>query len=163
MSRSKELAARRQQLIDQRTRDKNRLQKAASATIGRQIRSSVNYLSNQIERLEKVARDVLKANPDLKRRYDLALSVPGAGPVLALSVTAFLPELGTLNCRELAALVGVAPYNRESGSFSGRRSIYGAGPGCAPSCTWPRCRRCAPISTSWRYTSAWSMPESPRR
>ena len=121
----KELAARRQQLIDQRTRDKNRLGKAASATIRRQIRSSVNYLSNQIERLEKVVQDVLKANPDLKRRYDLALSVPGAGPVLALSVTAFLPELGTLNRRELAALVGVAPYNRESGSFSGRRSIYG--------------------------------------
>ena len=71
----KELAARRQQLIEQRTRDKNRLGKAASATIRRQIRSSVNYLSNQIERLEKVVQDVLKANPDLKRRYDLVLPI----------------------------------------------------------------------------------------
>ena len=121
----KELAARRQQLVGQRAREKNRLQNAASATIRRQIRLSVNYLSNQIERLEKVVRDAINASPELKRRYDLLLSVPGAGPVLALSVTAFLPELGTLNRRELASLVGVAPYNRESGSFSGRRSIYG--------------------------------------
>ena len=125
LSEIKELAARRLQLVEQRTRDKNRLQKAASATIGRQIRSSVNYLNNQIKRLEKLVRDAINASPELKRRYDLLLSVPGAGPVLALSVTAFLPELGTLNRRELASLVGVAPYNRESGSFSGRRSIYG--------------------------------------
>ena len=93
----KELATRRQQLVGQRTREKNRLGKAASATIRRQIRSSVTYLNNQIQRLEETVSDAISANAELRHRYDLALSVPGAGPVLALAVTAFLPELGTLN------------------------------------------------------------------
>ena len=121
----KELAVRRLQLIDQRTCEKNRLGKSESAAIRRLIRSSITYLNNQIERLEEAVRDALAANPELERRYDLICSAPGAGPVLALTAIAFLPELGTLNRRELASLVGVAPYNRESGSWSGRRSIYG--------------------------------------
>ena len=121
----RELAARRLQLVNQRTREKNRLGKSESVTARRLMRSSIAYLGNQLERLEKIVGDLLAASPELKIRYDLALSVPGVGPVLALSLIAFLPELGTLNRRELAALVGVAPYNRESGSFAGRRSIYG--------------------------------------
>ena len=121
----KELATRRLQLIVQRTREQNRLGKSESAAIRRLIRSSITYLNNQIERLEKTALVVTARSPELKRRYGLIRSVPGAGPVLALSAIAFLPELGTLNRRELAALVGVAPYNRESGSYIGRRSIYG--------------------------------------
>ena len=121
----KELAARRLQLVGECVREKNRLHKSDSAAVRRLIRSSITYLNNQVERLDGAVGDLLAANPGIKRRYDLARSVPGAGPVLALALTAFLPELGTLNRRELAALVGVAPYNRESGSFAGRRSIYG--------------------------------------
>ena len=121
----RELAARRGQLMEQRTREKNRLGKAGSAVIRRQIRSSIKWLTNQIERLDKAIRDAIWGNRRLKSRYDLLLSVPGTGPGLALSLTAFLPELGTLNRRAVAALVGVAPYSRDSGALRGRRSIWG--------------------------------------
>lgn len=121
----KELATRRLQLVSQRTSEKNRLGKSENVYIRRLIRSSITYLDNQIELLERAARERMAQSPELQYRYDLILSVPGAGPALALSAIAFLPELGAMNRRELASLVGVAPYNRESGSFRGRRSIYG--------------------------------------
>lgn len=121
----KELAVRRLQLLEQRTREKNRLARCGNAAVRRLIRASIAYLNGQLERLDGVVGEALAGSAELQRRYELVRSVPGAGPVLALTLTAFLPELGTLNRRELASLVGVAPYNRESGSFSGRRSIYG--------------------------------------
>ena len=121
----KELTTRRQQLVGQRTREANRLDKVASPTGLDQIRSSIAWFSGQIDSLEEAIAELIAQSPALKARYDLLLTVPGVGPVLATSTIAYLPELGTLNRRQAAALVGVAPYSRESGSFSGRRSIRG--------------------------------------
>lgn len=120
-----ELVTRRQQLIGQRTREMNRRDKARSAIAMRQIRASIAWCSRQIARLEKDIAELIAKSPALRARHDLLLTVPGVGPVLAATAIAYLPELGTLNRRELAALVGVAPYSRESGSYSGRRSIRG--------------------------------------
>ena len=121
----KELATRRLQLVSQRSGEKNRLGKSENVYIRRLIRASITYLDKQIERLERAARKAIAQSPELEGRHRLICSVPGAGPVLALAAIAFLPELGAMTRRELASLVGVAPYNRESGSFRGRRTIYG--------------------------------------
>ena len=121
----KELAARRGQLVSHRTREKNRLGKAVSILTHRQVRSSIDWLTAQVEHLDRAIRDAIAADSQLETRYNLLLSVPGAGPGLALSLIAFLPELGTLNRREIASLVGVAPYSRDSGALRGRRSIWG--------------------------------------
>ena len=121
----KELATRRQQLVSHRTREKNRLGKAVSILTHRQVRSSIDWLTAQVAHLDRAIRDAIAADSQLETRYNLLLSVPGAGPGLALSLIAFLPELGTLNRREIASLVGVAPYSRDSGALRGRRSIWG--------------------------------------
>lgn len=121
----RELTTRRLQLVGQRSREKNRRDKAASPLAQDQIRSSIAWTTEQIERLEKAIGELIARSVDLKARYDLLRTVPGVGPVLASATIAYLPELGTLNRRELAALVGVAPYSRESGTYSGKRSIRG--------------------------------------
>ena len=123
--RIKELVTRRQQLLGQRTREKNRLGKTREPLIARQIRSSIAWLTNQIERLDSHVLAAIEASRELAERYRLIRSVPGAGPNLAAAVTAYLPELGSLNRRQIASLAGVAPYSRDSGSFRGKRSIWG--------------------------------------
>lgn len=123
--RIKELVTRRQQLLGQRTREKNRLGKTSDRFIARQIRSSIAWLSRQIERLDSHVLAAIEASRELSERYRLIRSVPGAGPNLAATITAYLPELGLLNRRQIASLAGVAPYSRDSGSFRGRRSIWG--------------------------------------
>ena len=124
-SQIKELATRRLQLVRQRTREKNRLGKARSPLCLRQIRASIAWCSRQVLHLDGAIGELIAASPALKARYELLCSVPGTGPVLATSAIAYLPELGSLSRRRLASLVGVAPYTRESGSYSGRRSIWG--------------------------------------
>ncbi len=111
--------------LSHRTREKNRLGKAVSILTHRQVRSSIDWLTAQVAHLDRAIRDAIAADSQLETRYNLLLSVPGAGPGLALSLIAFLPELGTLNRREIASLVGVAPYSRDSGALRGRRSIWG--------------------------------------
>ncbi len=124
-ARIKELVTRRQQLVEQRAREKNRLGKTRDPLIARQIRSSITWLNNQIERLNAHVLDAIEASAELYERYRLILSVPGAGPNLAAAMTAYLPELGSLNRRQVASLAGIAPYSRDSGAFRGRRSIFG--------------------------------------
>ena len=121
----KELAGRRQQLVEQLVREKNRLGKASSARVYREIRVSINWLSARIGRVDRSLQGMIADDKALRSRYDLLLSVPGVGPQLALTLMANLPELGILNRRTIASLVGVAPYSRESGSFRGRRAIWG--------------------------------------
>ena len=120
-----QLVVRRRQLIDLRTAEKNRLPMAHSRSVIKSIRSMVEQLQKKIRQIEKHITDLVESDEQLQCQTVLMESVPGVGPVTAVSLLAELPELGQLNRQEIAALVGVAPFNRDSGKFHGRRSIWG--------------------------------------
>ncbi|MFO1079208.1 MAG: transposase [Reyranellaceae bacterium] len=85
----------------------------------------VRQLERDVAQLDKLIAEAIAACPALSTRHDLVCSVPGVGPVLAATLLAFLPELGTLPNRSIAALVGVVPYDFDSGRMKGRRHIFG--------------------------------------
>lgn len=120
-----DLLLRRSQLLQMQVAERNRLSRSISLSMRRDIRAAVTWLQRRIARLDSMLQELVKATPALADRHDLLLSVPGVGPQLALALTAWLPELGTLNRRQIASLVGVAPLNRDSGAFRGRRSVWG--------------------------------------
>jgi len=118
------LQARRRQLIEMLTAEKNRLEKA-SPRVAREIRGHIRHLDRRLEALDKELQDLVRSSPDWRLKAHLLRSVPGIGPVLAGTILADLPELGTLNRKQIAALVGVAPLNRDSGVLRGKRSVWG--------------------------------------
>lgn len=111
--------------MGQRVREMNRLHRAAGARVEREIRLSIKWLSGRIERLDRLLNELICADAGLAARRALLMSVPGVGTGVATSLTAHLPELGSLNRRAIAALAGVAPYSRDSGVYRGRRAIPG--------------------------------------
>jgi transposase len=88
-------------------------------------RRRANRLQADVLLLDKRIAGFIAANPRLARRDRQLRSVPGVGPVLSHTLLALLPELGELSAREVAALVGVAPYDHDSGKLKGQRCIYG--------------------------------------
>ena len=152
----KELATRRQQLVGQRTCAKNRLDKVQSAVARRQIRSSITWLANQIARLDEIASDMIATGGELKQRYDLLRSVPGAGPVLALALTAYLPEPGNLKPPPgWPRSWEWRPTAARAAPSVARVQSMGEDPESAPPCIWGRWRPCAATPTSRRSTTAW--------
>jgi transposase len=89
------------------------------------INRILRVLDQQREDLDRLIAQLIESDDDWKSRRDLMASVPGVGQVTASKLVAELPELGRLNRRQIAALVGVAPINRDSGTFRGRRTIFG--------------------------------------
>ena len=89
------------------------------------IKSRIRSLKAQIEKMEKLIAAAIKASPFLKRAVAALTGVKGVGQLTAASLLAAMPELGTLNRRQAAALAGLAPFNRDSGNLRGKRSIYG--------------------------------------
>lgn len=118
------LVTRRQQLVEMVTAEKNRLRQAARR-VRPQIEAHVQWLQARLEELDKNLVEFLRASPLWRAKEDLLRSVPGVGPVLSSTLLAGLPELGTLNRRQIAALVGVAPLNRDSGTLRGKRTVGG--------------------------------------
>lgn len=121
----KDLVARRQQLIDMRTAEKNRLSRAHTPQVIKGIRKIILTLNAQIKAIDKELKNEIKNNPAWDTKLALITSVPGIGPTTAQVLLFCLPELGTLNRQQIAALVGVAPLNRDSGSMRGKRTIAG--------------------------------------
>jgi len=124
---SAELAAlmgRRRQLIEMLTAEKNRLG-SASRRVRQNIQVHINWLERQLSQLDRDLGDLIQNSPIWREKDDLLQSVPGVGPVLSLTLLANLPELGTLNRRQIAALVGVAPLSRDSGTLRGKRTVWG--------------------------------------
>jgi transposase len=121
----KDLVARRQQLIDMRTAEKNRLSRAHTPQVIKGIRKIILTLNAQIKAIDKELKNEIKNNPAWDTKIALITSVPGIGPTTAQVLLFCLPELGTLNRQQIAALVGVAPLNRDSGSMRGKRTIAG--------------------------------------
>jgi transposase len=118
------LVTRRRQLIGMLTAEKTRLQQAAQ-WIHKDIQGNIRFLEKRLKKLSANITKNIKNTPGWKEKDDLIKSVPGAGEVLSMNLLASLPELGKLNRREIATLVGVAPLNRDSGKFRGKRMIWG--------------------------------------
>ena len=118
------LTTRRSQLVTMLVSEKNRLGRA-SHSVRPRIQSHITWLEQELSDLENDLREALRRSPVWREKDDLLRSVPGVGEQLSLSLLAYLPELGTLNRKQIAALVGVAPFNRDSGPRRGKRSVWG--------------------------------------
>jgi transposase len=118
------LLTRRQQIVAMLTAEKNRL---GSATRGLRprIQAHLGWLQQELQDLNVTLYDEIRRTPAWREKDDLLQSVPGVGPVTACVMIAALPELGQLDRKQIAALVGVAPLNRDSGTIRGRRTIWG--------------------------------------
>jgi len=118
------LVTRRRQLVGMRTAEKNRLSTCPVLMRG-DIAEHIAWLESRIEQLEDEINDMLTNNPSWRERVALVTTVPGIGRVTAATLLAELPELGTLNRQKIAALAGLAPYNRDSGPRKRTRRIFG--------------------------------------
>lgn len=121
----KALLTRRQELVEMITAEKNRLGTAFSQAVREGIQAHVDWLQHQLKELDQELGQKVRESPIWREKEDLLRSVPGVGPVLSLTLLAELPELGALERRQIAALVGVAPFNRDSGTLRGRRTVWG--------------------------------------
>ena len=115
----------RRQLVKTRTEQANRQLTTFSKSAKKALQAVLNILDKQIAKLDKQIRDHIDSNDQWKHLDALIQSAPGAGNVLASTLVANLPELGHTESRQLAALVGVAPFNHDSGRFKGQRTIQG--------------------------------------
>ena len=118
------LLGRRQPLITMRTAEQNRLART-SGRLAQDIEAHIAWLHARIATLDDDLETMLRASPLWRENDDLLQSAPGIGPVCARTLLLELPELGTLTRQQMAALVGVAPLNGDSGTLRGRRTIWG--------------------------------------
>ncbi len=124
MRRMSDLLSRRQQLLVMQTMEKNRLQIMPKELLS-SIKPILTALKNQLAKIDHQLMKLIESSPQYQHKNALLQSVPGVGPVVALSLISNMPELGCLTNKQAAALVGVAPINRDSGSFQGQRRIRG--------------------------------------
>lgn len=115
---------RRRQLVDMITAESNR-RALASATVRRRVEVHIAWLERELANIERDLQRLIEASPLWRARDDLLQSVPGIGPRVACGLIALLPELGTLNRQQISALVGLAPFNDDSGGRRGVRHIKG--------------------------------------
>ena len=120
-----ELVARRRQLVEFQTMERNRLEMARQATAIHSLKKHLTLLEKQIKQLNAAIAKLIESDDDWRRTAEIVSSTPGIGDTTAATLIAELPELGQLNRAEIASLVGVAPFNDDSGKFEGRRRIRG--------------------------------------
>lgn len=118
----KALLVRRRQLVDMMTAEKNR-QATAPKRIRRHIQTHIDWLQKRLSEIDQDLAGTIQKSPMWKAKDEILQSTPGIGPTTSTTMLAALPELGSLNRHTIAALVGVAPMNRDSGKFRGRRMI----------------------------------------
>ena len=121
----KELMARRSQLVQMRVAEQNRLDHVFDNTVGKSIHAMIKMVEQQISKVDKEIADHIEHDPRLKEKAQLVKTMPGIGDITASMIVTMLPELGCLNRRQIAALVGIAPINRDSGLFRGKRMTGG--------------------------------------
>ncbi len=118
------LVARRRQLVEMITAEKNRLRTAARR-IRPKVEEHIRWLEENLADLDRDLGDLIRSSPIWRDKDELLRSTPGVGPVLSMTLLSDLPELGALNRGEIAALVGAAPFNRDSGTLRGKRKVWG--------------------------------------
>ena len=123
--RLKELSARRRQLKAMIHAERNRLERMRAPEIRLGVHKVVEFLRKELAQLDAQLARVLRDSPLLSAKADIINSVPGVGPVTTTALLAELPELGTINNKSVAMLVGLAPLNRDSGTMKGKRTIWG--------------------------------------
>ena len=146
------LAARRHQVMTMLVSEKNRLGTATVAVRPR-IEDHIAWLERELDDLDKRLRQTLRQSPVWREKDDLLRTVPGVGEQLSLTLLAYLPELGTMDRRQVAALVGVAPYNRDSGTLRGKRPVWGGRARVRAACIWEHWWPAATIPSSETSTS----------
>jgi transposase len=120
------LVVRRRQVVDMLTAEKNRLVAAPpSKRVRTAIGRTIKWFQKQLEEVDSDLDSAVKGSPIWREKDDLLQSVPGVGKVLSRTLLSLVPELGTLGKKQLAALVGVAPLNWDSGQYRGRRRVWG--------------------------------------
>ena len=124
MQQMADLVARRSQLLEMQTREKNRLQ-IMPTNVHSSIKSLLLVLKKQIQKMDDELAQLIESCPEFKAKSDLVQSMPGIGKVSAAALISYLPELGLMNNKEVAALVGVAPMSKESGRYKGKQVIQG--------------------------------------
>jgi transposase len=118
------LIARRRQITEMIVAERNRLS-GASKAVRKRIEAHLRWLQAELKRADNDLDKSIRQSPLWQENQDLLKSVPGIGPVISRTLLAELPELGQLNRKQIAALVGIAPLNRDSGTLKGRRTIWG--------------------------------------
>ena len=121
----RELVAHRRNLVETRAAESNRRSRTTSPLVQDAIGNHVHWLNRQVQEADAAIAALIRDNPAWRHQSQLLQSVPGVGPVVSATLIAQLPELGRLNPREIAALVGVAPFNQDSGQWRGRRRVWG--------------------------------------
>jgi transposase len=121
------ILARRRQVVEMLTAEKNRMHLARKPVI-EAISAHIDYLGKELEDINSSLKGRIEDSPVQREKYDLLQSVPGVGPNLASTIVIELPELGNLNGKQISALVGVAPLNRDSGTKRGKRVTWGGRP-----------------------------------
>ena len=119
------LVARRHQVMSMLVSEKNRLNSAIAIAVRSSIETHIEWLQRELDDLDTDLRQTLQQSPVWREKDNLLRSVPGVGEQISLTLLSHLPELGTLDRRQIAALVGVAPFNRDSGTLRGRRTVWG--------------------------------------
>jgi transposase len=120
-----ELVDRRAQLIEDRTRERNRLEAASGTPTRASLRQHLRHLDGQIGRMEAHIEKLIARTQPLRDKVTRLVMVQGVGRLTAAALLAAMPELGTLSKNQVAALAGLAPFNRDSGLWRGTRSIHG--------------------------------------
>jgi transposase len=118
------LLTRRRQLLEMLGAEKNRLG-FAPRPLHRGIRQHIRWLERQLDDVTAALAAQIEASPVWRAKDDLLQSVPGVGPIVSVTLLGELPELGTLTHKQIAALVGVAPLARDSGTLRGKRMVWG--------------------------------------
>lgn len=155
------LTHRREQTVEDRVREENRLESCRDTIVRKQIQASVRRLRKQELRLDTQIQELREADETLSRKATVMAQLKGVGDKTVNTLLAHLPELGTLSRQQIASLAGLAPHPKESGSWRGRRTIYEAELQFVEPCSWRQSpqRDGAPCSRS--STTGSAKTESP--
>ena len=119
------IRARRHQLVEMLTAERNRLGSTRVSGVRKDLEAHIEWLQQRLKDVDKNLDKTLRSSSVWREKEELLRSVPGVGRVLATTLVADLPELGSMDRRKIAALVGVAPFNRDSGAMRGKRAVWG--------------------------------------
>jgi transposase len=120
-----DLLTRRRQLVEMLAMEKTRLKQAPNKLVRKDIKQHIAWLENKLRASDEGLRQAVEDSPTWQAKRDLLGDVKGVGVVTALTLIGALPELGRLDRKQIASLVGVAPFNRDSGTLRGRRTVWG--------------------------------------